>query len=1177
MTTPVKGDDDATFAPLPGNVNNVVVRFPPEASGYLHIGHAKAALLNQKYQQMYHGKLVFRFDDTNPDKEKTDFEEVIRGDVHMMQIVPDIQSHTSDYFKMMMDKCEELIRKGLAYVDDTPAEVMKAEREKRTESKNRNNSVEKNLSLWKEMKEGTDLGKKCCVRAKINMSSNNGCLRDPTIYRCKDAPHPKTGSTFKVYPTYDFACPIVDSVEGVTHALRTTEYEDRDEQYQWFIKALNLREVHIVSYSRLNMMNTVLSKRKLTWFVDEGVVDGWDDPRMPTVRGIIRRGMTIEGLKKFIAAQGSSRSVVFMEWDKIWSFNRKILDHECYRLMCVQSQDVVTVNLDCGQGFIEVSAHPKRTDLPNLKVPYSSKILIEQDDAQQIKEGDRVTLMNWSNIQVIKVHKEPNNKVKSIDAKLTLEDKNFKKTLKVSWLEAASTIDAKFVYYEHIILKPVLGKDEDFKNFVNKDSVRTVDFLVSNLLEEHRSQKHFQFLKRGFMVLDNRDTRPHLGFNTNRLISIPDGSSDLNIFPTEIQIWKKKLREESIRLSKEPASAKDLPKTTNTAGSATLSPKGVQLSDQIKSVGDEIRTLKANKAEKSEIDAKVVILKDLKVQFKNETGHDWVPPASSGQPAPSKKSEPKPSSGSTQGAEKSKSKTKKEQPTSQDDKTGGKKQTRLGIEFKKSQNLADWYTEIITKSEMIEYYDVSGCYILRPWAYAVWECIQRYMDERIKSLGVENCYFPMFVSQAALEKEKTHIADFAPEVAWVTKSGSSDLSEPIAIRPTSETVMYPSYAKWVQSYRDLPLKLNQWNNIVRWEFKNPTPFLRTREFLWQEGHTAYADKEEAVKEVYQILDLYASVYEYLLAIPVIKGRKSEKEKFAGGDFTTTIEAYVPANGRGIQAATSHHLGQNFSKMFDIVFEDPKMPGQKQYAYQNSWGLTTRSIGCMIMIHSDDKGLVLPPNAAPIQVIIVPCGITASTTDQEKELLYSECNKLEATLKQGGIKCKCDAREHYSPGWRYNHWELKGVPIRIEVGPKDIKSRQFVVARRDTGQKTNCQLDQAVDEVKKCLLSIHNNLYEAAKKSRDDHLSVVTKWDEFLDKLNNQYIILAPYCGDEACEETIKVNSARTDPVDSSGPLMGAKTLCIPFDQPRWISNSDICINPHCHKLPNCFALFGRSY
>ena len=369
------------------------------------------------------------------------------------------------------------------------------------------------------------------------------------------------------------------------------------------------------------------------------------------------------------------------------------------------------------------------------------------------------------------------------------------------------------------------------------------------------------------------------------------------------------------------------------------------------------------------------------------------------------------------------------------------------MEAKKEDNLPDWYAQVLTKAEMLEYYDVSGCYILRPWSFSIWEAIKDFFDAEIKKLGVQNCYFPIFVAKSALEKEKDHIADFAPEVAWVTKSGDTDLAEHIAVRPTSETVMYPAYAKWIQSYRDLPIKLNQWNNVVvstfiyillsmavnpqfvifstviisfiftffqRWEFKHPQPFLRTREFLWQEGHTAFATFNEAKEEVMVILDLYRRIYEELLAIPVVRGKKTEKEKFAGGDYTTTCEAYISAAGRAIQGATSHHLGQNFSKMFELTFENPES-GEKEYVFQNSWGITTRTIGVMVMVHADNNGLVLPPRVAQLQVVIVPCGLTNKLKEEDRQKLYDECKDYERQLREAGVRVKADLRENYSPG------------------------------------------------------------------------------------------------------------------------------------------------------------------
>lgn len=312
-----------------------------------------------------------------------------------------------------------------------------------------------------------------------------------------------------------------------------------------------------------------------------------------------------------------------------------------------------------------------------------------------------------------------------------------------------------------------------------------------------------------------------------------------------------------------------------------------------------------------------------------------------------------------------------------------KKETGLGLDATIEEDFGAWYSQVVVAGELIEYYDISGCYILRPWAYSMWEQIKDFFDKEIKKEGVENCYFPLFVSSARLEAEKDHIEDFAPEVAWVTRSGQSELDVPIAVRPTSETVMYPVFANWIRSHRDLPMKLNQWCNVVRWEFKHPTPFIRSREFLWQEGHTAFTNKADADKEVRHILDLYRRVYEELLAVPVIPGVKSEKEKFAGGLYTTTVEAFVPHTGRGIQGATSHCLGQNFAKMFQIEYENKN--GGRSMVWQNSWGCTTRTIGVAIMVHGDNKGLVLPPRVAPLQVVVVTIPNSKLSAEDAKKL------------------------------------------------------------------------------------------------------------------------------------------------------------------------------------------------
>nr|XP_027308933.1 bifunctional glutamate/proline--tRNA ligase isoform X6 [Anas platyrhynchos] len=1346
-----KKADVGKFVELPGaEMGKVIVRFPPEASGYLHIGHAKAALLNQHYQVNFKGKLIMRFDDTNPEKEKEDFEKVILEDVAMLHIKPDQFTYTSDHFETIMKYAEQLIQEGKAYVDDTPAEQMKAEREQRTESKHRNNCVNKNLQMWEEMKKGTEYGQTCCLRAKIDMNSNNGCMRDPTLYRCKNQPHPRTGSTYKVYPTYDFACPIVDSIEGVTHALRTTEYHDRDEQFYWIIEALGIRKPYIWEYSRLNLNNTVLSKRKLTWFVNEGLVDGWDDPRFPTVRGVLRRGMTVEGLKQFIAAQGSSRSVVNMEWDKIWSFNKKlraickkVIDPVAPRYTALLKDAVVPVNVpEAQEEMKEVAKHPKNADVGLKPVWYGSRVLIEGADAETLTEGEVVTFINWGNIIITKLNRNSNGKILSIDTKLNLENKDFKKTTKITWLAdtpRAPLIPTVCVNYEHLITKPVLGKDEDFKQYINQNSKQEELMLGDPCLRDLKKGDIIQLQRRGFFICD-QPYEPVSPYSCKEapciLIYIPDGHTkemptsgskekakaesakkeassavkgksaplaggtstptctasedhlviynrvsaqgdvvrdlkakkaakeDIDKAVKQLLALKAEYKEktgqeykpgsppmsvneqcvssklqtsgtldskalydkvaeqgEVVRKLKAEKAPKDeideavklllslkadykektgqdykpghppaaqgaLPQASNTAQSGPDTPEAKALFNKVALQGDEVRKLKAEKAEKEKIDAAVKELLQLKAQYKSVAGVDYKPVSASGADDKDKKKKEKENKSEKQSKQQKQNDGPKKEPlqgqsgsdlssSGSGEGQGPKKQTRLGLEAKKEENLADWFSQVITKSEMIEYYDVSGCYVLRPWAYAIWESIKNFFDAEIKKLGVENCYFPMFVSQAALEKEKTHIADFAPEVAWVTRSGKTDLAEPIAVRPTSETVMYPAYAKWVQSHRDLPIKLNQWCNVVRWEFKHPQPFLRTREFLWQEGHTAFATYEEAAEEVMQILDLYAQVYEDLLAIPVVKGKKTEKEKFAGGDYTTTVEAFISASGRAIQGATSHHLGQNFSKMFEIVFEDPKKPGEKQFAYQNSWGITTRTIGVMTMIHGDNMGLVLPPRVACVQVVIIPCGITNSLSEDDKEALLKKCNEYRKRLLGVNIRVRADLRDNYSPGWKFNHWELKGVPVRVEVGPRDMKSQQFVAVRRDTGQKLTLSEHEAEDKLKQILEEIHANLYNRASEDLKSHMVVANNMEDFQKELDSGKIVQIPFCGEIECEDWIKKTTARDQDLEPGAPSMGAKSLCIPFQPLRELQSGAKCV---CGKNPAKFyTLFGRSY
>ncbi|KAL3775803.1 hypothetical protein ACHAW5_002299 [Stephanodiscus triporus] len=513
-----------------------------------------------------------------------------------------------------------------------------------------------------------------------------------------------------------------------------------------------------------------------------------------------------------------------------------------------------------------------------------------------------------------------------------------------------------------------------------------------------------------------------------------------------------------------------------------------------------------------------------------------------------------------------------------DKKQTKKGETQLALKWSKSENFAMWYTDVIVLSEMISYYDISGCYILRPWSYKIWELIQDWFNVQIRKLGVENSYFPMFVSRDRLEKEKDHVEGFAPEVAWVTKSGDGDLAAPIAVRPTSETIMYPAFADWIRSHRDLPLKLNQWSNVVRWEFKDPTPFLRTREFLWQEGHTAHASFDDANVMVRQALDLYRRVYEELLAVPVIPGYKTEKEKFAGGHTTTTVEAYIPVSGRAIQGATSHHLGQNFARMFDINYQDER--GETQLAWQTSWGLTTRTIGVMVMVHGDDTGLVLPPRVAPLQVVIVPivskhCPLST---------LSSYCDEVLKVLEGRDVRCKLDDRDIYNPGWKYAHWEQKGVPIRVEVGPRDLENRQVRMVVRFGGEKVDVNFDDLAGSVLGKLDEVQGNMLARAREFRDDHLVRVTEWKDFVPNLELHNLVLTPWCGGTHTdwEEWVK-DKSREESLTSRGEdgeaataatSVAAKTLCIPFEQPE-LEEGTKCI---ASGLPaTCWILWGRSY
>ncbi|XP_017229814.1 proline--tRNA ligase, cytoplasmic [Daucus carota subsp. sativus] len=489
-----------------------------------------------------------------------------------------------------------------------------------------------------------------------------------------------------------------------------------------------------------------------------------------------------------------------------------------------------------------------------------------------------------------------------------------------------------------------------------------------------------------------------------------------------------------------------------------------------------------------------------------------------------------------------------------------KKETGLGLSFKKDENFGEWYSQVVVSAEMIEYYDISGCYIIRPWAWKIWKLMKEFFEKEIDKMEIEDCSFPLFVSPAALQRETDHIEGFAPEVAWVTKSGESDLEIPIAIRPTSETVMYPYFPKWIRGHRDLPLKLNQWNNVVRWEFSNPTPFIRSREFHWQEGHTAFASKEEADVEVLAILELYRRIYEEYLAIPVVKGKKSEMEKFAGGLYTTSVEAFIPNTGRGIQGATSHCLGQNFANMFDIKFEDEK--GNKRMVWQNSWGYSTRTIGVMVMVHGDDKGLVVPPKVASSQVVVVP----VPYKDADTQAILDACSDAVKTLTEAGLRAKADLRDNYSPGWKYSHWEMKGVPLRIEIGPKDLANNQVRAVRRDNFKKVDIPMASLAEQVKDMLDDIQKSLFDSAKEKRDACIEKVATWDQFIEALGKKKMILAPWCDEEEVEKDVKTRT--------KGEMGAAKTLCSPLDQPD-IPSGTLCFASG--KPAKKWSYWGRSY
>ncbi|RHT21310.1 MULTISPECIES: proline--tRNA ligase [Clostridia] len=462
------------------------------------------------------------------------------------------------------------------------------------------------------------------------------------------------------------------------------------------------------------------------------------------------------------------------------------------------------------------------------------------------------------------------------------------------------------------------------------------------------------------------------------------------------------------------------------------------------------------------------------------------------------------------------------------------------------EDFAQWYTDVVKKAELCDYASVKGCMVIKPAGYAIWENIQHELDRRFKETGVQNVYMPLFIPESLLEKEKDHVEGFAPEVAWVTHGGLEPLQERLCVRPTSETLFCDFYAKDIHSYRDLPKVYNQWCSVVRWE-KTTRPFLRSREFLWQEGHTAHATAEEAEARTIQMLNLYADFCEQVLAIPVIRGQKTDKEKFAGAEATYTIESLMH-DGKALQSGTSHNFGDGFAKAFGIQYA--AKDNTLQYVHQTSWGMTTRMIGAIIMVHGDNNGLVLPPRIAPTQVVIVPI-------QQQKEGVLDKAFALKDVLSN--FRVKVDDSDK-SPGWKFSESEMRGIPVRVEIGPRDIENNEAVLVRRDTHEKITVSLDEIEAKVSELLDTIQSDMLERARAHRDSHTYVATTYDEFVKTINEKPgFVKAMWCGDQACEDKIKEDTAAT-------------SRCMPFAQEN-LSDKCVC----CGKPAKKMVYWGRAY
>ena len=477
-----------------------------------------------------------------------------------------------------------------------------------------------------------------------------------------------------------------------------------------------------------------------------------------------------------------------------------------------------------------------------------------------------------------------------------------------------------------------------------------------------------------------------------------------------------------------------------------------------------------------------------------------------------------------------------------------------GITVKKNAGFSEWYIQVVLKTGLADYAPVKGFIVLRPYGYSIWESIRSILDKRFKETGHQNGFLPVLIPESLLAREEKHFEGFNPEVFWVTKAGNNELSEKLALRPTSETLAYPMFSKWITSYRDLPMKINYWNSALRAEIKGTKPFVRTSEFLWQEGHTVHATENEAEQEVMLILEIYRELIEDYLAIPLIRGFKSDKEKFVGAKYTMTLEGLM-ADGRALQMGTSHHLGQNFSKPFEIKYLGGD--SEQHLAWQTSWGISWRLIGALIMVHGDDKGLVLPPRIAPIQVVIVPI-----FRDEDAELVISKTNEIAYDLRKSDIRVHVDHRKEYTAGWKFNEWEIKGVPLRINVGPRDIEKDQAELVRRDISEKSFVKRVNLSESVISILKQIQNNLLFQAKKQLEENTTEAANYDTLKSVLEMKGgFISAGWCGDQECESKIKEET-------------GADIRVIPFEGQK-ISESKVCI--YCSKPSKIVAIFARAY